>query len=246
MAGALSMFGARDGPPVFPANLLGDYGGGGMHAAAAIMAALIARERTGRGQYVDIAMTEGVLTLAAQALSTTLATGDPVLRGRHRLTGAAPHYNVYACKDGGYIAVGANEPWFFDALVRELGGEQWAGRIGVEGAEREELFAFFRRAFAARTRDEWWAQLKDKDVCVAPVYTLEEAAADPHIRARGMIVELAHEEFGAIEQVGVSIKLSATPGAVRHAAHESGQDTAAVLREIGWDEARIARLAAGA
>jgi crotonobetainyl-CoA:carnitine CoA-transferase CaiB-like acyl-CoA transferase len=242
MSGALSMIGAAGGPPAIPSNLLGDYGGGGMHAAAGIMAALIARERTGRGQYVDIAMTEGVMTLAAQALSLTLATGEPVLRGRHRLTGGAPHYNVYACKDGGYIAIGANEPWFFDTLVRELGGEEWAGRIGVEGTERDELFAFFHRAFAERTRDEWWERLKEKDVCVAPVYTLKEAAADPHVRARGMIVELPHEEFGVVEQVGISIKLSDTPGAVRHAAHANGEDTEAVLREFGWSQERIKRM----
>ncbi|MGD9895394.1 MAG: CaiB/BaiF CoA transferase family protein, partial [Dehalococcoidia bacterium] len=96
MSGALSMIGEKNGPPAIPANLLGDYGGGGMHAAAGIMAALIARERTGRGQYIDIAMTEGVITLAASAFSQALATGEPILRGENRLTGGVPHYNVYA------------------------------------------------------------------------------------------------------------------------------------------------------
>ena len=243
MAGALSMIGDADGPPAIPANLLGDYGGGGMHAAAGIMAALIARERTGRGQFVDIAMTEGVITLAAQAFSETLATGRPILRGRHRLTGGVPHYNVYACKDGGYIAVGANEPWFFQALCRELGGEEFADTAAT-GERQQEIFAFLRHAFATRTRDEWWERLKDKDVCVAPVYTLDETARDPHVRARGMIVELPHEEFGTVEQVGVSIKLSQTPGAVRELAHAPGEDTEAVLREIGWSEERVRALVA--
>jgi crotonobetainyl-CoA:carnitine CoA-transferase CaiB-like acyl-CoA transferase len=238
MAGALSMVGAADGPPAIPANLLGDYGGGGMHAAAGIMAALIARERTGRGQFVDIAMTEGVITLAAQQFSETLATGRPVLRGQHRLTGAVPHYNVYACKDGGYIAVGANEPWFFQNLCRELGGEEYADTAAT-GERRQEIFRFLRDAFAGRTRDEWWERLKDKDVCVAPVYTLAEAARDPHVRERGMIVTVPHEEFGPVEQIGVSIRLSETPGAVRQLPHTPGQDTEAVLREIGWSGERI-------
>src|SRR5215217_3996543 len=173
MAGALSMIGAADGPPAIPANLLGDYGGGGMHAAAAIMAALIARERSGRGQYIDIAMTEGVMTLAASAFSTTLATGTPILRGRHRLTGGVPQYQVYACKDGGYLAVGANEPWFFENLCRALGSDEFTAEdIAATGARQAQIFAFFREAFLQRTRDQWWEILKDKDVCVAPVYTL--------------------------------------------------------------------------
>lgn len=242
MSGALSMIGEKGGPPAIPANLLGDYGGGGMHAAAGIMAALIARERTGRGQFVDIAMTEGVMTLAASAFSHALATGDPMLRGESRLNGAVPHYNVYACKGGGYIAVGANEPWFFENLCRELGGEEFAADQAATGERREEVFAFLGRSFAERTRDEWWERLKGKDVCVAPVYTLVEAAADPQVRARGMIVDLPHEEFGAVQQVGISIKLSETPGSVRHAAHRPGQDTDTVLREAGWSEERVAAL----
>lgn len=244
ISGALSMIGEKDGPPAIPANLLGDYGGGGMHAAAGIMAALIARERTGRGQFIDIAMTEGVITLAASAFSQSLATGEPILRGENRLTGGVPHYNVYACKDGGYIAVGANEPWFFENLCRELGGEEFAADHAATGARREQVFDFFRRTFAERTRDEWWDRLKDKDVCAAPVYTLTEAANDPQVRARGMILDLPHEEFGTVQQVGISIKLSDTPGAVRHTAHQPGEDTEAVLRQAGWSADRIAALQA--
>ncbi|MGH2584489.1 MAG: CaiB/BaiF CoA transferase family protein [Dehalococcoidia bacterium] len=244
MSGALSMIGDADGPPAIPANLLGDYAGGGMHAAVGILTALVARERTGRGQFIDIAMTEGVMTLAASALSQTLATHEPVLRGRNRLTGAVPHYQVYRCKDSNYVAVGANEPWFFENLCRELGGEEFAGDQAATGERREQMFAFFRDAFAQRTRDEWWELLREKDVCVAPVYTLAEAAEDSHLRARGMIVDLPHEEFGAVQQVGISVKLSDTPGAIRHPAHDRGADTEAVLREAGWNTEQIAALSA--
>lgn len=244
MSGALSMIGAADGAPAIPGNLLGDYGGGGMHAAVGILTAVIARERTGRGQFIDIAMTEGVMTLAASAFSDALASGQPILPGRHRLTGGLPQYHIYACKDGGYIAAGANEPWFFDNLCRELGGEQFVGESAATGEQPQEIFAFFRGAFAQRTRDEWWERLRAIDVCVAPVYSLAEAAADPHLRARGMIVDVPHPEFGAVQQVGLSLKLSETPGAIRHAAAKPGADTDAVLREAGWNEARIAALRA--
>lgn len=245
MSGALSMIGAADGPPAIPANLLGDYGGGGMHAAAGVMAALISREKTGRGQFIDIAMTEGVITLAASAFSTSLATGTPILRGENRLTGGAAHYNVYQCKDGGYVAIGANEPWFFETLCRELGSDEFtADDVSATGERREQIFAFFRDVFRQRSRDEWWERLKDKDVCIAPVYTLAEAAMDPHLRGRGMIVDVPHEEFGAVPQVGISIKLSETPGSIRSAAHERGVDTDSVLSEIGWSEERIGALQA--
>lgn len=244
MSGALSMIGNEAGPAI-PANLLADYGGGGMHAVVGILTALLARERTGRGQQVDIAMSEGVMTLAAAAFSEALGTGVPVRPGQHRLTGLLPQYGVYACKDGGQIAVGANEPWFFDNLCRELGGEEHVGQIFATGERREAVRAFFRRAFAEKTRDEWWAQLRDKDVCAAPVYSLEEATVDPHVRARDMIVDVPHEEFGAVPQVGISVKLSETPGAIRHGAPARGADTEALLREVGWDAARIAGLRAG-
>jgi crotonobetainyl-CoA:carnitine CoA-transferase CaiB-like acyl-CoA transferase len=242
MAGALSMFGEKDGPPAFPSNLVGDYGGGSMLAVTAILTALVARERTGRGQYLDVAMTEGVMLLAAAHFSASLADGVPMLRGESRLTGAVPHYQAYRCADGGYIAVGANEPWFFDNLCRELGAEQFVGRSAAAGAEREAIFAFFRAAFARRTRDEWWEQLRDKDVCAAPVYTLLEAANDPQLRARGMIVDVPDEEFGAVPQLGIAVRLSETPGAIRRPPPARGADTEAVLREAGWSEERIAAL----
>jgi crotonobetainyl-CoA:carnitine CoA-transferase CaiB-like acyl-CoA transferase len=243
-AGALGITGRADGPPAIPANLLADYAGGGMHAALAICIALIARERTGRGQNIDLSMTDGVLTLLASALSESYGTGVPVRRGAHRLTGGNPHYGVYECADGRYIAVGANEPWFFENLCRVLGGEQFAGDHAATGERREHLRAFFRDTFKTRTRDEWFAYLFDKDVCIAPVYDLDEVERDPQVQARGMIVDVQHPTFGTVKQVGLSLKLSETPGAIRTAAPSRGQHTDEILAGIGWSEERIASLRA--
>ena len=244
LAGALGITGYADGPPAIPANLLGDYAGGGMHAALGILVALIARERTGRGQNVDISMTDGVLTLLAAALSESYGTGNPLRRGAHRLTGGAPHYGVYACADGRYIAVGANEPWFFENLCRALGGNEYAGDQAATGERREQVRDFFRRSFRTRTRDEWFAFLFDKDVCVAPVYDLEEVERDPQVQARQMVVEVPHPSLGPVRQVGLSLKLSDTPGAIRSLAPRRGEHTGEVLRSIGWDEERIGALRA--
>jgi alpha-methylacyl-CoA racemase len=242
LAGALGITGRADGPPAIPANLLGDYAGGGMHAALGILVALIARDRTGRGQHVDISMTDGVLTLLAAAFSESLATGVPIRRGTSRLTGGNPHYDVYVCADGRYLALGANEPWFFENLCRALGGEEFAGDHAATGERREQVRAFFARTFRTRTRDEWFAYLFDKDVCVAPVYDLEEVPHDPQVQARGMFVEVPHPVYGKVPQVGLSLKLAETPGAIRRPPPRRGEHTDEVLRAIGWDDARIRAL----
>jgi crotonobetainyl-CoA:carnitine CoA-transferase CaiB-like acyl-CoA transferase len=244
VAGALGITGPKDGPPAIPANLLADYAGGGLHAALAICVALIARERTGRGQYLDLAMTDGVLTLMAAAFSESFGTGVPVRRGAHRLTGGNPHYSVYECADGRYIAVGANEPWFFENLCRALGGDEFAGDHAATGERREQVRAFFRKTFKTRTRDEWFAYLFDKDVCVAPVYDLEEVPHDPQVQARQMFVDVPHPQFGSVRQVGLSLKLSETPGAIRRLPPRRGEHTDEVLRSVGWDDERIAALRA--
>ncbi len=239
MAGALSITGPADGPPYFPANLLGDYAGGGMHAVIGILTALWVRERTGRGQYVDISMTEGILTLLAAALSESYGTGEFVRRGTHRLTGALPHYGVYRCKDGRYLSIGANEPWFYDNLMAAIGRPDLAGTQG-DAARHGEVRAELEAAIATKTRDEWFAELEEKDVCVAPVHELDELERDPQIAARQMLVDVPHPEFGSVKQVGISVKLSETPGAIRSPAPGRGEHTAEVLREAGLSEAEIA------
>jgi crotonobetainyl-CoA:carnitine CoA-transferase CaiB-like acyl-CoA transferase len=102
--------------------------------------------------------------------------------------------------------------------------------------------AFFRDTFRTRPRDQWFDRLFDKDVCIAPVYDLEEIEHDPQVLARQMIVAVPHPTFGAVKQVGISLKMSATPGAVRRAAPRRGQHTAAILEGIGWSRERIAAL----
>jgi crotonobetainyl-CoA:carnitine CoA-transferase CaiB-like acyl-CoA transferase len=242
IAGALGITGHADGPPAIPANLLADYAGGGMHAALGILLAIVARERTGRGQNVDISMTDGVLTLLAAAISESLGSGVPVRRGVHRLTGGNPHYGVYECADGRYIAIGANEPWFFENLCRALGGDEFAGDHAATGERREQVRDFFRRIFRTRGRDEWFQVLFDRDVCVAPVYDIEEIEHDPQIKARNMMVPVPHPSAGTVTQVGLSLKLSETPGAIRHAAARRGEHTEEILTGIGWSGERIAAL----
>ena len=234
IGGALGMIGWPDQPPAIPMNVIADFAAGGLHAAYAILAALHARERTGRGQYLDIAMSDGVLYLLASAVSGYVASGRVPEAGRTVLNGSVPHYNVYQCADGGWISLGSLEPHFWANLCRVMGREDFIPHQ-YDSEKRDEIFAHFRERFQSKNRDEWFEILKRTDICAAPVYSLDEALNDPHNIARGMVVELEHPEVGTVRQVGVGTKLSETPGQVRTTTPAPGQHTDEVLTSLGLD-----------
>ncbi len=241
IAGALGMIGWPDGPPAIPLNIIADFAAGGLHAAYAILAALLARDKTGRGQYVDIAMSDGVIYLLALFVTQYLSTGEVPRRGGTPLNGGVPFYNVYQTKDSRWISVGSLEPHFFANLCRAMGREDFIP-LQNDAARRGEVFAYFREQFATKTRDEWFQILRETDICAAPVYGLDEALADPHNRHRGMVMEIEHPTLGKVRQVGIGTKLSDTPGAVRSLAPRPGQHTEQVLAELGYDGGRITAL----
>jgi len=243
IAGALSIIGEPGGKkPAIPMNLVADYGGGGMQAAFGICVALLAREKTGRGQQVDVSLTDSVLSLLAQAMSMYFQSGVIPGLGDSLLSGAYPHYSVYECKDGKWLSLGCLEPWLYANLCRALGREDFISHQYSDGAKREEIFAAFREAFLGRNRDEWFQYLKDKEVCVGPVYDFAEVWSDPQVQARKMMVELTHPQAGKIRQVGVSPKFSETPGQVRAPAVRRGTNTDEVLKSLGYGAERIAKL----
>ncbi len=243
MAGILHLTGDREGPPRIPGNAVADNAGG-IAAALAIVVALLAKERTGKGQFVDVAMIDTLLTMMLLSLNQYVDTGVSPRRGETLLTGAFPFYNVYECKDGKYVSVGAIEPWFYENLCRLLGREDFIESQRAEGEVREERLRVFREIFRAKTRDEWVEELMHRDTCVAPVYSLDEIPVDPHLRARGSIVDAEDSEGGKKTQVGMLFKLSETPGEIRRPPPGIGADTGTVLRELGYDEAAIEAMAA--
>ncbi len=247
MAGCLGMIGEKDGAPVIPHNLIADFAGGGMHGAIGVLAALMARERTGQGQFVDIAMTDGVYSLLVSQLSTYFATGMVPRRGQTLLDGGAHFYNLYETKDSKWLSVGSIEPWFYANLCRALGREDLLQREFVEPEQREEIKGILRDIFKTKARDEWFDLLTRNDICVGKVYDLDETVDDPHLRAREMIVEMDHPELGKVKQVGISVKLSDTPGQIRFLAAPMGTHTDEILTVLGRSREKIAELrAAGA
>lgn len=238
IGGALGIIGSPDGPPAIPFNIIADFAAGGLHAAYAILAALLARERTGRGQYLDIAMSDGVIYLLALPFMQYFSSGRPLRPGAEMLNGGAPFYNVYETKDGRWLSIGSLEPHFYANLCRALGREDFVPLQG-DTSRWDEMSAFLREAFRGKTRDEWFDLLRQTDVCVAPVYGLDEAAEDAHNRRRGMVLEIDHPTLGKVRQVGIGTKFSETPGAVRSLAPRPGQHTDEVLAALGYDQTQI-------
>ena len=246
-AGALGLMGdSPDGKPAIPLNLIADYAGGGLCGAVGILAALMAREKTGRGQYVDIAMTEGVLYMLCGMVADALKHGYIPTRGGTRLNGGSPYYNVYRTTDGKYFSIAAIEPWFWENLCRAIGREDLIPHQDAVGEMREEIAGVLETTFLSKTRDEWFDVLRDANISVGKVYDLEEALSDPQALARGMVVELEAPGVpgGKVKQPGIPFQLSETPGAVRYPGSVTGQHTAEVLAALGYDPARIAELKA--
>ena len=243
-AGALGLIGPQDGKPSIPLNLIADYAAGGLCGAVGILAALMAREKTGFGQYVDIAMSEGVLYMLSGLVSDVLSRGISAGRGSNRLNGGAPYYNVYRTKDGKYFSIAAIEPWFWENLCRALALEDLLPHQDAIGAKKAEVEQALSDAFLAKTRDEWFEALKNANISVGKVYSIEEALDDPHAQKRGMVLEIEASGIpeSKVRQVATSIHLSDTPGEVRNLGSVTGQHTSNVLEELGFDAAAVADL----
>ncbi|MBF6570679.1 MAG: CoA transferase [Candidatus Binataceae bacterium] len=239
-AGVLSILGRKGEPPTIPHNLLADYAGGGMHGAIGVLAAVIARYSTGRGQYVDISMLDGTIALLAQSFSTFFATGKAPVRGETMLDGAIPNYNLYRTSDDKYVTIASLEPWFFANLCKALEREDLIEHE-FNPDKREEIGNFLTQTFRTKTRDEWFDFLSQRDVCVGRMLEFGEVASDPQVKARGMVVELDGPDGRKIPQVGVSVKLSATPGEIRSLAPALGQHTDEILAALGYTPETIAQ-----
>lgn len=242
MGGVLSLIGPRGGAPCLPASLIADMAGAGLHSVIGILLALAARERTGRGQFVDISYLDTVISLLVAETSSYFLTGKVPRRGESARTGGSPWANVYRCKDGEYVTVGCAEPHFWANLCRALGREDLVARQHPTLDELDPVLAALGAAFATRTRDEWIEFLRDKNVCVGPVNEIDEALADPHVLHRGMVVEVDDPVVGTVRQTGVPIKLSETPGRIRTLGVPDGRHTEAVLRDLGFRDEDIRSL----
>ena len=190
-----------DGGPAFPGATIADAAAGGLQAALAIASALVRRNATGDGSFLDVATTDGVLHLMSLFVDEHLATGEVVEPASELLTGRYACYDVYRARDGGWLAVGAIEAAFFANLCRELGVPQLAD-AQFDDTRQDEIRSAFADAFSTRDRDEWVRGLAGADTCVAPVLSIAEVARDPHHTARGVFAEVGGPDGRPYRQVG--------------------------------------------
>ena len=241
LIGLLGLTGEQDGPPVQAAGQIADLGGGALMAAFGILTALRERDRSGEGQVVDVSMADGALSWLAMVAARYFAEGVAPRRGGLELAGSLACYRPYRCSDG-WVSLGALEPKFWQAWCRGVGREDLVEQ--QFSAPGSDAHGEVERVFASRTRDEWTAFNDEHDCCLEPVLGLDEALESELVRAREMVASL--DQPGVAEPVrllGLPVKLDRTPGdTARLPGPVLGEHTEAVLRSLGYDDARIAAL----
>ena len=237
--GVLGLNGEAGGNPVIPPIQVADMAAGGMNAALGIMAALIARQRTGSGQYIDISMLDGIIAMLPFPVSLHWGLGQNPRRGDTLLSGRFPCYSVYETRDGGFISIGALEPRFWEVLCKKMGRDDFITSQYEEGEKRQEMFSFLRAAFKTKTREEWMQELQAMDVCIGKVLSLEETLRDPQVVCRRMVTEFCDSRKGKMKLLSSPLKLSDTPPDIRTAPAKFGEHTQEVLGELGFNSDQI-------
>jgi crotonobetainyl-CoA:carnitine CoA-transferase CaiB-like acyl-CoA transferase len=235
-SGVLGLQGPADGPPQPPGFQLADVGGG-LWCVIGVLAALRARDATGQGTVVDVAMAESTLPFAMIQWASAAASGQAV-RGGEALSGGIAPYNTYATKDGRSVSLGALEPKFWRAFCEGVGVEFEMSAM-MPGAHQVALKAKLVEIFASRTRDEWASFGAEKDCCLEPVLEPPELGGDAHLRARGYFVEQA-TPWGASPQ----LRLPVGDGSAAAPPPAMGQHTADILGDAGFTADDIAQLRA--
>jgi alpha-methylacyl-CoA racemase len=242
ITGALHGIGRKHEAPVPPLNLVGDFGGGSLFLALGIVAGMLETERSGKGQVVDAAITDGAASLMTLFYGM-LAGGSWLDERASNILDTAAHFGeVYETKDGKWVSILPIEPKFYAELLERLGLDAKELPHQYDRSQWPAMKERFAALFKTKTRDEWCAILENTDACFGPVLSLTEAPKHPHNVARQTFVEI-----DGIPQPAPAPRFSRTPGAIQFAPARPGEHTDEALRDWGFGSDEVARLrAAGA
>ncbi|MFT3975779.1 MAG: CaiB/BaiF CoA-transferase family protein [Sphingomonas bacterium] len=239
LSGVLHSIGEKGGAPVPPLNLAGDFGGGALYLALGVLAALWEARASGKGQVVDAAMIDGSASLMALFYGLRGAGLVSDERGSNRLDGGTPWYGTYETRDGGYVAVGSNEPRFYRETLKLLGLDDAGFDDQKDRGKWPEIRARFAEVFRTRDRDEWCRLAEGREVCITPVLSLGEAPDHPQNAQRRTFVMLDD-----VVQPAPAPRFSRTRAEIRRGPADVGEHTIEALGEWGFSPDEIAKLQA--
>ena len=243
-AGALSLIGEKGRPPAIPGIQIADIAGGGLNAAVGILLALFARATTGKGQYIDISMTDGMVGFLSLPYYFSRLSGQPPRTADTLLSHRYGCYNTYATRDGRCLALGAVENRFWRGLCEHLQRPDYIA-LQYDEERREEIIDFLRQRFLTKTLSEWQAELAELDICCSAVKTMEEVLTDPLFKAREMVYSYADAGGAKRHGFGIPVKLSGTPGRIRTMPGRFGEGTREILVQAGYTDDQIDGFVAG-
>lgn len=240
-AGVLDLIGEKGGKPSIPGVQIADIMGGAMQAAIGILLALHHREKSGKGQYIDISMTDGILGLLTLPRFFQQVKDEPPQRSNNTLSHRFGCYNTYQTADGRHVAIGAVENRFWKKICETLGASHYAP-LQYSPAHRQEIIDWLQGVFVAQPLSHWQQLFHGLDVCFSVVAELDEVMSSPLFRERDMVCEYEGNDGRPHTTLGIPVKLSATPGTMRTPPASFGAHTDSVLEEMGFRPEQIAEL----
>jgi alpha-methylacyl-CoA racemase len=237
LTGALHAIGPKDGKPVPPLNLVGDFGGGALYLAMGMLAALVEAQRSGKGQVVDAAMTDGSASLMAMFYGFMGSGMWKDEKASNLLDGGAHFYDTYETSDGKWISIGSIEPQFYALLREKAGLADDAFDAQMDGAQWPALKEKLTELFKTKTRDEWTEIMEGTDICYGPILSLKEAPNHPHNQARETFVER-----DGVVQPNVAPRFSRTESQIQGPSPHCGEHSKDILSEWGFADEAIQAL----
>ena len=240
-AGVLGLIGEKKKPSVIPGIQIADIAGGSMNGVIGILLALHARDTIGKGQYIDISMTDGVLGLLTLTNHFLEMNGTLPEAGNGLLSHRYACYNTYETKDGRYVCLGAVENKFWKKLCEHFDRSDLVD-LQYDEERKNEVIKIFQEFFLTKNYEEWLLELEPLEVCFSGIKNISEVAADQTFKNREMIVDYVDEDGVNRKSFGIPVKLSETPGSIRENPADFGRDTESILLELGYTKNYIDQL----